>query len=111
MKRFATHRTAVQRQMSEQARRDYDARRLRETETRKLYKTARWLRLRDAQLAGQPLCAMCEADGVIRPALVCDHIEPHRGDVDRFWAGPFQSLCIGCHNRRKQREEAGQPRG
>ncbi|MCJ2010442.1 ATP-binding protein [Methylobacterium sp. J-092] len=39
------------------------------------------------------------------PASVCDHIEPHRGDVDRFWAGPFQSVCATCHNRHKQRQE------
>ncbi len=107
MKRFTTHRTATQRRLAAQAEREFEARRSRETETRKLYKTARWQRLRAAQLSASPLCAICEADGVIRPAMVCDHIEPHRGDVERFWAGPFQSLCEGCHNRVKQRQERG----
>ncbi|MCJ2010440.1 ATP-binding protein [Methylobacterium sp. J-092] len=39
------------------------------------------------------------------PATVCDHVEPHRGDVERFWAGPFQSVCAHCHNSHKQRQE------
>jgi hypothetical protein len=35
----------------------------------------------------------------------CDHIEPHRGDVAKFWAGPFRTLCSTCHNSHKQSEE------
>jgi 5-methylcytosine-specific restriction enzyme A len=105
MKRFTTHRSAVQQRISAQARREYDAARLRESETRKLYRTAAWLRLRRAQIAGQPLCTICEEGGIITPATVCDHIQPHRGDAARFWAGPFQSLCEVCHNRVKQRQE------
>jgi hypothetical protein len=38
---------------------------------------------------------------------VCDHVEPHRGDLDKFWSGPFQSLCAECHNVDKQRIENG----
>jgi 5-methylcytosine-specific restriction enzyme A len=26
------------------------------------------------------------------PATICDHVEPHRGDVNTFWLGPFMSL-------------------
>jgi 5-methylcytosine-specific restriction protein A len=48
---------------------------------------------------------MCLADGVVAAARVCDHIEPHRGDAEKFWNGPFQSLCYFHHNRDKQREE------
>ena len=39
-------------------------------------------------------------------ATVCDHVEPHRGDVAKFHGGPFQSLCAFHHNRDKQRAEA-----
>jgi len=66
------------------------------------YKTARWQRLRSHQLQREPLCAMCK-----RIAEVCDHIEPHKGDEQRFWQGPFQSLCASCHNSDKQRMEHG----
>jgi hypothetical protein len=23
------------------------------------------------------------------PATICDHVEPHHGDVNKFWLGPF----------------------
>lgn len=69
------------------------------------YHTARWQKLRRQQLQSEPLCAMC----LPRPveATVCDHIEPHKGDLEKFWAGPFQSLCKACHDGPKQRIERG----
>lgn len=48
---------------------------------------------------------MCEAEGLITAARVCDHVVPHRGDVDLFWNGERQSLCKTHHDRTKQREE------
>jgi 5-methylcytosine-specific restriction enzyme A len=69
------------------------------------YNTARWQRLREAQLQAEPLCAMCHPR--LTPATVCDHIEPHNGDLAKFWAGPFQSLCKRCHDSDKQRMEKG----
>lgn len=36
------------------------------------------------------------------------HTEPHRGDVDKFWNGPFLSTCRSCHSSRGQREDLGQ---
>jgi 5-methylcytosine-specific restriction enzyme A len=27
------------------------------------------------------------------PAEICDHVEPHRSDANKFWLGPFMSLC------------------
>lgn len=71
------------------------------------YGLARWQRIRKTQLAAEPLCRMCLDSEVITEASVCDHIEPHRGDADKFWSGPFQSLCAGCHSRFKQQEERG----
>jgi 5-methylcytosine-specific restriction protein A len=53
---------------------------------------------------------MCKAAGRVTPATVADHIEPHRGDPDRFWNGKLQSLCDRrpwrCHSSVKQSEEA-----
>jgi 5-methylcytosine-specific restriction enzyme A len=74
--------------------------------TRRLYKTARWQRLRLTVLSGDLYtCRICgRIEGNIS-RLVCDHIEPHRGDVARFWAGPFQTLCKACHDGEKQRLE------
>ena len=73
---------------------------------RRRYNTARWRRIRKAQLLAEPLCRMCKAHGRMTPATVCDHVEPHRGDPTLFWNGPFQSLCDKepwrCHSARKQ---------
>lgn len=72
-----------------------------------LYHTAAWRDQRERQLSSFPLCAYCAEDDVVTAAEVCDHVEAHRGNVVLFWSGPFQSLCVECHNGRKQREELG----
>jgi hypothetical protein len=41
----------------------------------------------------------------IVPATVADHIKPHHGDLNLFWCGELQSLCVPCHNGSKQFEE------
>lgn len=76
-------------------------------EYRRWYWTARWRHRAKAQLEAEPLCAMCMARGLVVVATVADHVEPHRGDPDLFWAGPLQSLCASCHSSDKQREERG----
>lgn len=48
---------------------------------------------------------MCSQMGRITAATVCDHIQPHRGDVVLFWSGPFASLCATCHSGAKQAQE------
>jgi hypothetical protein len=37
------------------------------------------------QLRAQPLCEMCLARGQMTAACICDHVEPHGGDWNRFW--------------------------
>lgn len=71
-----------------------------------LYKTSRWQYLRRAQLQRVPYCERCRSRGQLRPATVCDHVTPHRGDPVAFWRGPFASLCERCHNSAKQSEES-----
>lgn len=83
---------------------------------RRLYKTARWQKLRARQLAEHPLCVMCADQGRVTPATVCDHVDPKtKMNPDRFFDGPFQSLCddprYRCHSSGKQRiEKGGKPR-
>jgi hypothetical protein len=87
----------------EQQRKADDARRNRKHEYRSWYWTARWRQIRQNQLTIEPLCANCLKHGRVTAATVCDHREPHRGDPDKFWNGPFQSLCDEapwrCHSR------------
>jgi hypothetical protein len=86
--------------------RSLDRRRSAETETRRLYKTARWQHNRLAVFARDLYrCANCSCIEADTSKLVCDHVEPHRGDVEKFWAGPFQTLCKACHDGEKQKQE------
>lgn len=71
-------------------------------EYKKLYGSQRWKNRRAAQLRMEPLCRMCEERGQITAATVADHIEPHRGDLVKFWTGALQSACASCHSGDKQ---------
>ena len=66
------------------------------------YSTERWARIRRHQLLTHPLCAFCAERGVVDPATICDHVEPHHGDVNKFWLGRLQSLCKPCHDGAKK---------
>lgn len=38
--------------------------------------------------------------------MLVDHIDPHRGDMKKFWdSANWQSLCKTCHDSIKQRLE------
>src|SRR5262245_26668352 len=52
-----------------------------------------------------PLCAFCAEWGIVMPAVIVDHVEPHRGDINKFWLGPLQSLCQNCHVKTKHQIE------
>jgi 5-methylcytosine-specific restriction endonuclease McrA len=66
-----------------------------------LYTQVGWLKRRKYQLQMQPCCELCAKRGLVRPAEVVDHIEPHRGDVNKFRLGALQSLCKQCHDSEK----------
>lgn len=97
--RYVPH-VPYQRYCSKTCRAKADSRK--QTDARPLYRYARWLRLRAEQLRAEPMCRFCLEGGTETKATVCDHVVPHRGDVEAFWRGPFQSLCVECHNRTKQ---------
>jgi hypothetical protein len=72
---------------------------------RKLYKTARWRKLRAQQLSDHPLCNRHLKRGRVLKATTVHHVETHRGDEALFFGGPFESLCVDCHNSDAQSEE------
>ena len=74
-------------------------------EWNKLYNTQRWRRLAKHQLRIAPLCVKCLQRGMPVPATICDHIEPHHGDLVKFWCGARQGLCKPCHDGRKRYED------
>ncbi len=69
------------------------------------YWLGRWKRIRKAQLTSEPFCRMCLHQGRKIAATVCDHIERHNGNPEKFWNGPFQSLCHTHHVATKQADE------
>lgn len=76
---------------------------------RRLYKTARWRRIREAQLSMQPLCEWCLEREIVTEATEVHHSDGgHKGNLDKFWHGPFISTCKPCHASRGQREDLGQ---
>ena len=52
-----------------------------------------------------PLCKHCLEKGLVVPAVIADHVEPHRGDWNSFWLGILQSLCRNCHESGKKYAE------
>jgi hypothetical protein len=49
---------------------------------------------------------MCEAEGEQRLATIVDHIEPHRGDMEKFWdRSNWAPLCEPHHSGTKQAME------
>lgn len=85
----------------------------RRPEWRKLYKTARWQKLRlqvlarDGWRCQRPECGALLTDGRSGGrAAVVDHKRPHKGDPVLFHdPGNLWALCKPCHDAAKQREE------
>jgi len=65
------------------------------------YDLAVWRSKRAAQLREHPLCQHCFQQGLIVPATVVDHIQPHRGSWNAFILGKLQSLCVDHHNNKR----------
>jgi 5-methylcytosine-specific restriction protein A len=68
------------------------------------YQTPEWKRIRAAQLLKEPWCIECKKEGRMTVATDVDHIERHQGDKQKFFNGPFQSLCHSHHSSKTIRE-------
>ena len=72
-------------------------------EWRKWYRSRDWWKLRSQRLKAEPWCRFCRQAGVVTPAEIADHIQPHRGDKRIFFDQTnLQSLCKRCHDKTKQ---------
>ena len=66
----------------------------------------RWRKNRAFFLSQNPFCCHCEAREQLEPAIIVDHIVPHRGDMQLFWdTDNWQGLCRTCDNRKKAFEK------
>ncbi|KEQ22865.1 HNH endonuclease [Paenibacillus tyrfis] len=69
---------------------------------------SKWRTARAGYLAKHPLCVECQRVGVIKAAMVVDHIKPHKGDKALFWdRGNWQPLCKHHHDVKTVREDGG----
>lgn len=69
---------------------------------------ARWRQYRQIYLRDHPLCVRCLDEGRLTPAVVVDHIKPHKGDWTLFWEpANHQALCKRCHDVKTAREDGG----
>lgn len=69
---------------------------------------SKWRKAREDFLRGNPLCAECSRKGRATPATIVDHIEPHRGDMTKFWSrSNWQPLCKKCHDKKTATENGG----
>lgn len=67
----------------------------------------KWQKARLQHLEENPLCLGCQAVGHTKAATIVDHVEPHEGDMVKFWnADMWQSCCKWHHDVIKQRLEA-----
>lgn len=65
---------------------------------------SRWQKARRYYLDQHPLCVQCKRNGRITAANEVDHIDPHRGDMEKFWLETnWQALCKRCHSRKTAR--------
>lgn len=63
----------------------------------------RWQNARAGWFKVHPLCVCCQANGVVHPAKVLDHIRPHKQDKALFWdSDNWQGLCEWCDKNIKR---------
>jgi 5-methylcytosine-specific restriction protein A len=69
--------------------------------------TVAWDAASKDHLRVHPLCLGCEAVGNTTPARLVDHVEPHKGDMAKFWDRTmWQSACRWHHDVVKKRLES-----
>src|SRR5262249_38280064 len=66
------------------------------------YSKPRWAGIKRHQLLVHPVRSVWLARRIGERATICDYVEPHHGDVNKFWLGPFMSLCKRCHDSTKR---------
>lgn len=69
-----------------------------------IYSSARWVNLRKQFIRHNPLCAHCEAQGILTPAVLVDHIKEIKDGGAVYDVSNLQSLCNACHNTKTGKE-------
>jgi len=79
----------------------------REKDNSAFYNSWPWRKLRKAFRIKNPLCVYCEANDIVTPGKVVDHIIPINKGGGPLDINNLQSLCEKCHNSKSSRESRG----
>ena len=71
---------------------------------KRIYNSSHWKRLRLLKLSEEPLCRACKAEGIVEPAVDCDHIIPLAEGGQPYDYEGIQPLCRECHGRKTLNE-------
>jgi hypothetical protein len=71
------------------------------------YGSAAWRSFAWRHKKNHPLCAACEKQRIITPAMYVDHVFPWRDKHSRFFANVFQSLCASHHRYKSSQDKQG----
>jgi 5-methylcytosine-specific restriction protein A len=73
------------------------------------YDSEAWRALRKQQLAKQPLCEICLADGRFNKATLVHHKNPIKDGNNGLDPNGLQSLCWSCHSRLEKSKREQRP--
>lgn len=79
----------------------------RRSPNRNVYNTRQWKAIARKHKAMYPLCVECEAQGVITPSEVTDHIVPINQGGAVWSMDNMQSLCYRHHAKKSGHEAHG----
>lgn len=71
------------------------------------YNGSKWRKFSRIYRQNNPLCIECDAEGIVTPAAVVDHIKPITEGGARLSVLNVQSLCNHHHNSKSGKEGAG----
>lgn len=80
-------------------------RRVNKESRQKIYQSAEWKKLREAKLLQNPLCEICLANGIVKPAIDIHHIDSFtKYDGTKklevaYNYGNLLSVCKQCHQK------------
>lgn len=89
------HQYAHQKANRKQQQKEYNRTR---RENQSFYNSTQWKKVREWFRKQNPLCVMCEAEGLTTPTQIVDHIVEIKDGGAPLDASNLQSLCIRHHN-------------
>lgn len=75
-----------------------------ESENAKFYNSKAWRRAALRHKMQNPICELCEENGIISPAEITDHILAISSGGDKMDFSNLQSLCRPCHMAKSNKE-------